>query len=123
MSIRGRGVHDLIVQPKKIERVKGAKTVVDDGPPVLLRKCDVQSVREWATSEEDLAHGVTLLSLRRVFARHWVGDSNAFVYFDGSVYEIVGDPQRMDRSRRTSHWLITIRWLGVAEAPLIPPTP
>lgn len=123
MSIRGRGAHDLIVQPRKIEREKGAKVTVNDGSPVLFRKCDVQSVSEWATSEENLMNGITLLSLRRVFARHWAGDSNALVYFDGSVFEIVGDPQRMDRTRRTSHWLITIRWLGVAEAPLIPPTP
>ncbi|UOR02064.1 hypothetical protein MUN77_01650 [Leucobacter allii] len=123
MSIRGRGPHDLIVQPRKITRVQGSKLTVNDGAPVLLKRCDVQSVREWATSEEDLSNGITLLSLRRVFARKWVGDSNALVYFDGGVFEIVGDPQRLDRTRRTAHWLVTIRWLGNETAPTVPTTP
>lgn len=120
MSIRGRGPHSLIIQPMRIERVKGAKVSVKDGPPVLIKNCDVQSVREWATAEENLAHGVALLSMRRVFSRKWAGDSNALVYFDGGEYEVVGDPQEMPRTRRTAHWLTTIRWLGNATPPVVP---
>lgn len=123
MSIRGKGVHDVIVQPRKVERVKGAVVYVNDGPPVLIRKCDVQSVREWATAEESFAYGVTLLSMRRVYARTWPGDVNALVYFDGGEYETVGDPQQFPRSKRTAHVLTTIKWLGDKPAPVIPPTP
>src|SRR5690606_26444655 len=117
MSIRGRGPHDVIVQPRQVIREKGAAVYVNDGLPVLVERCDVQSVREWAASEEDLTNGVTLLSLRRVFARKWPGDTNALAYFKGDKFEIVGDPQEMDRTARTSHFVITIRWLGKATPP------
>lgn len=119
-SIRGRGPHDLIVQPKKYIREKGGKVLVDDGPPVWVRKCDVQSVREWATSEEDLSNGIKLLSLRRVFARRWPFGPDSHVYFKGDVFEIVGDAQEMDRSKRTAHWLITIRRIGPEVPPVVP---
>ena len=119
MSIRGRGPHTLIVQPRKYERIQGAKMLVNDGPAVLVERCAVQSVREWSTSEEYLTHGVQLLSLRRVFAREWPGDSNAAVFFKGGEFEVVGDPQEMDISPKTSHWVVTIKWLGDADPPVI----
>lgn len=122
-SIRGRGRHSLVVQKRKIVRVKGAKVFVPDGPPVLIKSCSVQSVREWSTSEEDLTNGIIQLSLRRVYSREWPGDENSLVYFNGGEYECVGDPQHMDQTRRTHHWLVTIRWLGQREAPTLPAPP
>lgn len=123
MSIRGRGIHSVIIQPRKVVRVKGAPTYVADGPPVLIERCDVQSVREWATAEETYTYGVSLLSMRRVFSRKWVGDSNALVYFNGGEFEVVGDPQDMPRSRRTAHIVTTIKWLGDKPPPVIPDPP
>lgn len=123
MSIRGRGPDSVIVQPRKVVLVKGAPSYVDDGDPVLIEKCDVQSVREWATAEENLEFGLTLLSMRRVFTRKWAGDVNALAYFDGDLYEVVGDPQKFGRTKRTAHMLITIRRIGTAEPPALPPAP
>lgn len=120
MSIRGRGRHSVIIQPRKTERIDGRRIFVVDGPPVLIRQCSVQSVREWATAEEVLTYGLQLISMRRVFARKWAGDVNALVYFDGGEFEVIGDPQNMDGSPRTKHWLTTIRWLGDKPAPVIP---
>lgn len=120
MSIRGRGRHSVIVQPRKTERIDGRRIFVADGPPVLIRQCSVQSVREWATAEEERAYGLQLISMRRVFSRKWAGDVNALVYFSGGEFEVVGDPQHMDGSPRTEHWLTTIRWLGDKPAPTVP---
>ena len=123
MSIRGRGPHTVVIQPRKITRAHGARQYVNDGPPIEVKHCSVQSVREWATAEEVLTHGLQLISMRRVFSRVWHGDVNALVYFDGGEFELVGDPQFMDQSRRTLHWVTTIRWLGNAEAPSLAPDP
>lgn len=122
-SIRGRGPHTVIVQPRMTQRVDGKRQFVNDGPPVAVRRCSVQSVREWATAEEVQTYGLQLISMRRVFSRSWPGDVNALVYFNGGVFEVVGDPQHMDQSRRTHHWVTTIKWLGNAVAPTIPPPP
>lgn len=120
-SIRGRGPHSVIIQPRRVERTAGMSSYVDDGPPIQINHCSVQSVREWATAEEIYASGLQLLSMRRVFAREWPGDVNSLVYFDGGEFETVGDPQRMDVSRRTFHWVVTIKWLGQKAAPPIGP--
>lgn len=96
------------------------RSLVNDGDPVAVRRCSVQSVREWATAEEVLTYGLQLISMRRVFSRFWPGDVNALVYFAGGEFELVGDPQFMDQSRRTRHWVTTIRWLGDKPAPTIP---
>lgn len=120
MSIRGRGIHNVIIQPRKVVRVKGAPTYEADGPPVLIERCDVQSVREWATAEEIYTYGVGLLSMYRVFSRKWAGNSNAIVYFDGGEYEVVGTPQAFPRSRRTAHMVTTIKWLGDKPPPVVP---
>lgn len=120
-SIRGRGKHSVIVQNRKTTRVSGLVQYVNDGPPILIPRCSVQSVREWASAEEVYANGLQLLSMRRVFSREWPGSVNSLVYFDGGEYETVGDPQKMDVSRRTSHWVTTIKWLGDAPAPSLIP--
>ncbi|MFD5599924.1 hypothetical protein ACFWHR_07680 [Leucobacter sp. NPDC058333] len=120
MSIRGRGPHTVILQPRKIERYQGAVDYVDDGPPVKIERCSVQSVREWATAEEIFTHGLSLLSMRRVFTRTWPADANGLVYFNGGIFETVGDPQHMDGSRRTAHWVTTIKWLGDGPPPHVP---
>lgn len=120
MSIRGRGPHSVIVQNRKLVRVNGQADYENDGPPTLIKGCSVQSVREWATAEEVLTNGLQLISMRRVFTRKWPGTVNSLVYFNGGEFETVGDPQEMDQSRRTSHFVITIRWLGDKPAPVVP---
>lgn len=123
MSIRGRGPDTVIVQPRRVELKKGAPVYVDDGPPVAIKRCDVQSVREWATSEEELDFGVKLLDLKRVFSRFWPGDVNGVAYYGGELWEVVGNPQRFGRTRLTTHYLTTIRRIGHAEPPVVPPSP
>lgn len=123
MSIRGRGPHTVIVQRRKRGRINGISGLIPDGDPVVIRRCSVQSVREWATAEEEYTHGLQLLSMRRVFTRTWPGDVNSLVYFAGGEFETVGDPQHMDGSPRTEHWVITIKWLGDAPPPTVPSTP
>lgn len=118
-SIRGRGNHDIVVQPRKINRINGRRAYVNDGPPVMVKRCAVQSVREWATAEEDHTAGIQYLSMRRVFSRTWPGDENSLVYVNGGEFETVGDPQHMDGSRRTEHWVITIKWLRDTPAPKV----
>ena len=111
MSIRGRGPHTVYIQRRKVARVSGMSGYVDDGPWVLVDGVDVQSVREWSTSEEYYENGLRLLDLARLFARDWVGDENSIVWFDGGCYETVGKPQHRDRTPRTRHWVVTLRWL------------
>lgn len=122
MSIRGRGRHTVIVQPRKVTRIAGMQQIVNDGDPVVIKRCSVQSVREWASAEEFHEAGLQLNSMRRMFAREWVGDVYAHVYFDGGVYEVLGTPQHMDQTPRTEHWVITIRWLHDAAPPVLPDT-
>lgn len=128
-SIRKRGPHTVIVQPRRTERNgRGTTSYVLDGPAVYVKRCSVQSVREWATAEEIYADGLKLLSMRRLFSITWPGDVNALVYFRPSEndawgeFETVGDPQLMDMSRRTKHWVTTLKWLrDVDEPPIVPP--
>lgn len=116
MSIRGRGPHTVWVQNRVLGRIDGYTDYVNDGVPVKIKSADVQSVREWSTSEEYYDEGLRLLNLARVFTRNWPGDENALIYWDGSEYETVGNPQRMDRTRRTKHWMTTIKWLRAVPA-------
>lgn len=119
-SIRGRGPHSVIVQNRVKGRVNGHPVWVPDGDPVLIEHCHVQSVREWATAEETYEHGLSLLSMFRIFTRTWPGNVDSLVYFRGGEYETVGTPQYMDGSPRTEHWVITIKWLGNKPAPALP---
>ncbi|MBU3995587.1 MAG: hypothetical protein KKF42_07410 [Actinobacteria bacterium] len=120
MSIRGYGPHSVIVQNRIKSRKNGQNFYVPDGPAILIESCHVQSVREWATAEEDYAMGLSLLSMNRIFTRTWPGTVDSLVYFRGGEYETVGTPQHMDGSRLTEHWVITIKWLGDRPAPEIP---
>lgn len=123
-SIRGRGHHSIIVQPRKSARVNGIRALVNDGDPFRIDRCAVQSVREWATAEELMTYGLQLISMLRVFTRVSPGDHNSLIYFDGGEYEVVGNVQRMDASKRTAHFLTTMRWLGNGPEPVLPsPTP
>ena len=119
-SIRGRGPDTVIIQNRRVARVSGVQDYVPVGDPVRIERCSVQSVREWATAEEVLTYGLQLISMRRVFTRTWPGDVNSLVYFDGGEYETVGDPQQFIQSRRTKHFVVTIRWLGDKPAPVVP---
>ncbi|MGK0740433.1 hypothetical protein ACSHWG_00890 [Leucobacter sp. Z1108] len=122
-SIRGRGHHEVIVQRRTVGRKNTFVNYVNEGDPIVIKRCSVQSVREWATAEENYAYGLSQLSMRRVFARDWPGDVNSLVYFNGGEFETVGDPQHMDGSPRTEHWVITIKWLRDVPPPVIPEPP
>lgn len=122
-SIRGRGPHTVVVQNRVKGRTNGHPTWVASGDPITIENCHVQSVREWATAEESYEHGLTLLSMFRIFTRTWPGNVDSLVYFRGGVYETVGTPQYMDGSPRTEHWVITIKWLGDKPAPTQPEPP
>jgi len=119
-SIRGRGPHTVIVQNRVKSRVNGIAAYVPDGDPITLPNVHVQSVREWASAEEYYEEGLRLLSMNRIFAREWPGNVDSLVYFNGGEYETVGTPQHMDGSKRTHHWVVTIKWLGDKPAPAGP---
>ena len=111
-SIRGRGKDTIHIQKREIRRVNGFQEYVNIGDPIEMRHVSMQSVREWASAEEEYMDGLQLLSLRRMFARSWPGDVHSIVYFEGRQYETVGEPQRMDGSPRTAHWVITLKLVG-----------
>jgi hypothetical protein len=105
--------HIVEVQNRRVDRdVRGNRVYV----PVGARQpvpCAVQPVREWSTAEETYGAGIQLMSLLRVFSRNWPGNTDSLIYFNGIEYESVGDPQLMNMSRRTRHWEITIKRIGV----------
>lgn len=123
MSIRGHGPHSVVVQNRVKSRKNGQTVYRPDGNPILIPSCHVQSVREWATAEEIYDNGLSLLSMNRIFTRTWPGNVDSIIYFRGGRYETVGTPQYMDGSKRTEHWVITIKWLGDEDAPAIPSPP
>lgn len=118
-SIRGRGIDTVIVQPRKVVRRNGTTTYVPAGEPFKVENVDVQGVREWSTSEESYSHGITYLTLYRVYSRVPLGDENALIYYNGRVLEVVGAPQPRLRTRRTAHWQATLRDLGAAAPPVV----
>src|SRR3712207_1607284 len=104
-----RAPHVVYVQPRKrVKNERGKSDLVNDGPLVKVR-CAVQGAREWSTEEQSLAHGLQVLSIRRIFSKTWPGDVNALVYAEGKVFESVGDPVQLAMSRNTSHWSITVQ--------------
>lgn len=121
MSIRGRGVCDVIVQPRKIGRDNAKRTVLqNDGSPYWLRQVDVQGVRDWASEEEDRRSGVRYLTLFVMYTREWTADENALVWWDGYWHEVNGSPQANLRSPKTAHYRITLKRLGREPQPVVP---
>lgn len=112
MSLLDRNPHIVELQARKtVRNERGERVMVADGPRIPIR-CAVQPVREWSTSEENMTNGIQVLDLRRVFAREWPGDVHALMYFEGGEYEMVGAPQHNKMSPRTTHWAVTVRYVG-----------
>ncbi len=75
-------------------------------------KCSTVPVREWSAAEEQEMLGLQIVDMLVVLAKDWPGDVKSIVVKDGRAYETVGAPQHFDLGRRTSHWRVTLRWLG-----------
>lgn len=104
--------HVVYVQKRDVVMsARGKPELVPVGEPIRVR-CSVQGAREWATEEEVTDMGLQVLSIRRIFTRDWPGDVNALVYYEGEVFEHIGDPVRNTMSRATRHYSVTVRWIG-----------
>lgn len=113
MSIWNRPPHTVIVQRMRpAQDVRGSWVDVEDGAPIDV-PCTVQSAREWSTAEENLTGGFQLLDLCRVFTKAWPGDHRSLIHWDGDLWETVGSPQHFKVSKRTEHWIVTLRRRGV----------
>lgn len=109
MSIRGRGVETVTVQNYRVERDNAGRTMrVRDGDPIVMRNVDIQTVREWASSEEYRQHGLRLLAMARMFCRNFPGDTHSRIFWDGEEWEVTGSVQRFRRSRNTAHDMVTL---------------
>jgi hypothetical protein len=112
-----RAPHVVWVQPRaRAKNARGVSELVEVGPRVRVR-CSVQGAREWSTEEETHTRGLQVLSIRRIFSKTWPGDVNALVYHQGMEFESVGDPVQQNMSRNTSHWSVTVRWIGADAHP------
>jgi hypothetical protein len=107
--------HTVLVQNRRVERDEAGRRVwVPDGDPVAHR-CAVQVARDWSSAEETAgAPGLQIIDMRVILSKTWSGDVNSYVYWEDDVYEMIGAPQPLTMSRRTSHWRITMRRLGDA---------
>lgn len=113
MGLLDRARHVGEVQLRaNVRDVRGTKSWQNVGDRITVR-CAVQPVREWSTSEEQFEAGIQMLSLRRVFARTWPGNIDSHFFHNGLAFETVGDPQFHEMSRRTKHWVTTVRLIGV----------
>lgn len=75
-------------------------------------KASTVPVRDWSAAEEQETLGLQVVDMLVLYAKHWPGDVLSVVIVDGQRYETVGAPQHFRFSRKTSHWRVTIRWLG-----------
>lgn len=115
MSLLDRPPHRVlaVLRDKTATGTRGESIYQRVGEPTLVR-CMLQPVREWSTAEEIRVGGIQLLSLMRLFARHWPGNMHTHVIWEGQVWETVGDPQHWQVGKQTRHWELIIRRLGEA---------
>lgn len=119
MSLLTRGKHRVLVQHREnLRNERGQKSWQNVGAPVGVR-CAVQPVREWSTSEEQFEAGIQMLDLRRIFSKTWPGNVNSHVMDGSDLFETVGAPQHNKMSRATSHWAVTVRWIGSVGTPVV----
>lgn len=112
MTLLGRRApHLAYVQNRTVVRdERGMQSLINVGDPVAV-KCMVEPVRDWSSVEESRELGLQMIDLAVVRAKHWPGDIDAHVTYNGSLYETVGAPQHYNVSPRTSHFRITLKWL------------
>jgi len=83
--------HVVYVQNyKRVRDEFGASQLVPDGD-VIPVPAFVDDARSWSDAEEYLERGLQLKNLRVVYARHWPGDVNARVFFDGWEFVTEGE--------------------------------
>ncbi|MGF3056149.1 hypothetical protein [Microbacterium sp. YY-01] len=103
--------HTVQVLARKRSRNDSGLSVMEyDGEPVSVR-CMVEPVRDWSQAEENVSIGLQVIDLLVIRARHWPGDIDSHVVWEGSLYETVGAPQHHSVSKRTRHWRVTIKWI------------
>jgi hypothetical protein len=106
------GKHKVYVQLRKRGRDnRGERVQMDDGDRIPVKVID-ESVREWASAEEDMTNGFQVVDLLVIRTKHWPGDVNSHVFYNGQMYETSGTPQPLRMSRRTRHWRVTLKWIG-----------
>lgn len=104
--------HELWVQLRETVRTpEGLRTQLEIGDPIRVR-CKVEPVRDWSSAEETYFAGLQVKDLRVIYSRTWPGDLNSIILYRGELYETVGQPQLYNSSRRTSHYRITVKWIG-----------
>ena len=104
--------HVAWVQLRESGRTKeGTRALVAFDEPISVR-CKVEPVRDWSSAEESYFAGLQVKDLRVIYARTWPGDLHSMTLIDGELYETVGQPQLYNASPRTSHYRITVKWVG-----------
>lgn len=109
--------HVVYIQKRHVERDEAKRRYwVNDGERIAQR-CAVQVARDWSSAEEETGvKGLQVIDMRVVISKDWAGDENSYVYWEGDVYEMIGAPQPLRMSKRTSHWRITMKRLGTEPA-------
>jgi len=114
MSLLGRKApHVVYVQKRKELRDDGGRRYWQNDGPREPHRCGVQPARDWSSAEETAnVAGMQIFDMRVVISKTWSGDENAYVAWEGDLYELIGAPQHQMMSRRTSHWRITMKRIG-----------
>ncbi|MDQ1113935.1 hypothetical protein QE418_003383 [Microbacterium testaceum] len=113
MSRRILGRTHVLVEERITTRDDGGGRITERiiGPRRRV-KCSTVPVREWSAAEEQEMLGLQIVDMLVLLATDWPGDVKSLVIKDGQTYETVGAPQHFELGRRTSHWRVTLRWLG-----------
>lgn len=109
-----RAPHTVWVKNRVMSRdTRGIQVFAYLGDPIRTR-CMVEPVRDWSQAEESEVLGLQVIDLMVIRSRHWAGDINSHVLWDGQLYETVGAPQHHSVSRRTTHFRVTVKWIRKA---------
>ena len=112
MSLLDRAApHVVDVQLRRSTRNQQGIPVFEPlGAPIRVR-CKVEPVRDWSSAEEERSLGLQVIDMAVIYSRHWPGDLNSHIAYDGALYETVGVPQKFAAGRRTRHHRVTVKWL------------
>lgn len=124
MSLLDRLPHTVFVQNYRKQRnAAGVVELLPDGDPIPT-PAFVDDARSWSDAEEYLESGLQLKNLRVVYARHWPGDVNSHVFFDGWEFLTEGEVAQSSWSpkgraaslfRKVRHARITLYRFGKDE--------
>lgn len=113
MSLLNRPPHIIQVQNRTVGRTaEGARDWVKNGPRINVG-CHYEPVRDWSSAEEQTGAGLQVVDLLLIYAKTWPGDVHSHVYINGQKYETSGAPQHFPTGRKTRHWRVTVKWIGV----------